>query len=94
MRELRYYVFISGLAEYGIECHTSMNSPRSAASEACGSLVVIEMLLFGSALATDLTAFFSFELLCACLFCLGLGFSTGAARTLRTGSLRQSRNVS
>jgi hypothetical protein len=94
MRELRYYVFVSNLEGIGMDCRTSINSPRSSASEACGLVIEVEIFLSGSDFVTDLAVLLSFGFFFACLFCLGFRLSIGAARALRTGSLKQSRNVS
>lgn len=66
-----------------------MKSPRSSASDGCGSVVLDDSML-----TLAYAPFLCFELFFACLFFLGLGFSVGVARALRIGSLRQSRNVS
>jgi len=75
-------------------CCTSMNSPRSSASDGCASPFDVVPLVFVSPVLFSLMPFLSFELFFACLFFFGFGFSTGTANALRTGSLRQSRKVS
>jgi hypothetical protein len=84
---------VGGL-RYRLAWHTSINSPKSSASDACMSLFEIFPLVVTSSLLFPFVAFLSFELFFACLFFLGLGFSIGAASDLSTGSLKQSRKVS
>jgi hypothetical protein len=73
---------------------TSINSPRSSASEVFGSVVVVGLFVSGPTLFAPFASFLSFEYFFACLLFLGFGFSTGAASALRTDSLKQSRKVS
>jgi hypothetical protein len=83
-----------GGSRHRLAWRTSINSPKSSASDVCMSLFEILPLVVTSGLLFPFKAFFSFEFFFACLFFLGLGFSIGAASDLSTGSLKQSRKVS